>query len=488
MEFYRDATWVLEYIEDQLSKNEKVAGSLQAIVVQSCKKYKLKTNPKHIYAIISSYLKVKEHLDLLINKSGILKDIPVKKGKPVYVKGTITLLVYDLLLSKRKRIQMGKHPIKSFVLKHQVRLKGELGKLLVKRKVRSLSELSSGFNEDEKPVCWIRINGIRCKGDYESVIQELEKKFPNRVDHWKDITSGSIYKDEYVPNLYGVHVSDKITSHELYKRGKIIIQDRASCFPVHILNPNPSDVIIDACSAPGNKTTHAASYMYSGEDFTSIKIHAFERNPERAATLRKMIQTAGCEKGVEVHLGDFTKLGVPSHFPEVTGFIVDPSCSGSGIFGRQLMDQVNRSTPAASTTSSGDVDAPDEQETYEEDLEKTTLKNRLAKLSSFQFEIVKHAMSFPNAKKLVYSTCSIHAEENERVVIDLLTDNKVNQYGWRVASMDKVIPTWPRRGFASEFEEIYPPEEAQRLANGCIRAMPREDGGIGFFAVCFERD
>ena len=43
-------------------------------------------------------------------------------------------------------------------------------------------------------------------------------------------------------------------------------------------------------------------------------------------------------------------------------------------------------------------------------------EERLKKLSSFQSVILKKALSFPAVKKVVYSTCSIHSEENEQVL------------------------------------------------------------------------
>ena len=213
-----------------------------------------------------------------------------------------------------------------------------------------------------------------------------------------------------------------------------------------------------------------------------IKIHAFEKDPERAKTLQKMITTAGCSKGIKIHVGDFTKLGKPDQFPNVTGFIVDPSCSGSGIFGRKMIDKVN------STKETDEESIPAEEQEKEDFEREQDLKLRLSKLSSFQYQIVKHAMSFPSAKKICYSTCSIYPEENERVVIDLLLDSKVKEWGWKVRKRSGVIPTWSRRGFVKEFEEVFDKDIAQDLAEGCIRALPKDDGGIGFFAVCFERD
>ncbi|SCV00897.1 LAME_0G12706g1_1 [Lachancea meyersii CBS 8951] len=488
MNFYRDATWVLEYVEKTESQG-RVAGSLQTLVLNSCKRYKLKTNPKHIYAAVNSCWLYTEFLDTVLQRSKILKDIPKKKGEPAFNKTTIKLLVHDLLFSKSKRIQMGKHPIKEFVLKHKTRLNSELVRLKLKLKVTDLKQLVNDNKSDVTPVRWIRINPVRSHSKEKEVLAELQKKFPTQVTSWTEIAPGTIYHDEYVPNLFGVHPGDKITSHELYRTGKIIIQDRASCFPAHILNAQKSDVVIDACAAPGNKTTHVAAHIFQDEEPDSVKIHAFEKDPERAKTLRTMIKAAGCSKGIDVHVGDFTKIAKPSTFPNVTGFIVDPSCSGSGIFGRKTIDEHNRSKEQTSTVpKEEDGNAVPTEEDYQDIAEKD-LRTRLQKLSSFQFEIVRYALSFPSAKKLVYSTCSIHAEENERIVIDLLLDSKVKEAGWRVRKRAGVIPAWPRRGLYSEFEEVFRnEEEARELAEACIRVSPKEDGGIGFFAVCFERD
>ncbi|CEP61350.1 rRNA (cytosine-C5-)-methyltransferase RCM1 LALA0_S03e00892g [Lachancea lanzarotensis] len=487
MNFYRDATYVLEFVEKTEAQG-RVAGSLQTLVLNSCKKFNLKTNPKHIYAAVHSCWLYREFLDKILQRSKILKEIPKKKGEPAFNKTTIKLLVHDLLFSKSKRIQMGKHPIKEFVLKHKTRLNSEVVRLKLKLKVTDLRQLVNDNSSDITPVRWIRINPIRARNKEKEVLAELEKKFPTKVESWTEIVPGTIYHDEYIPNLFGVHPGDKVTSHELYKTGKIIIQDRASCFPAHILNAQKTDVVIDACAAPGNKTTHVAAHIFQNEAPDSVKVHAFEKDPERAKTLRTMIKSAGCSNGIEVHVGDFTKIAKPALFPKVTGFIVDPSCSGSGIFGRQAFDERNRNKEQGAAQKDDETTAHPSEEEHEDIAEKD-LKVRLQKLSSFQFEIVRYALSFPSAKKLVYSTCSVHAEENERIVIDLLLDSKVKEAGWRVRKRAGVIPTWPRRGLYTEFEEVFRDEEqAKELAEACIRVSPKEDGGIGFFAVCFERD
>lgn len=163
MNFYRDATWVLEDIEKEAAK-ERISGSMQTLVLKSCKRYKLKSNPKHIYAVLDSCWKYKPYLEKVMKKAHILEDIPKKKGKPLFSRLTLLLLCHDLLLSKQKRIQMGKHPIKDYVLKFKSPLHSEMVKLKLKLKVRELSELvlSEDISNDLPPVRWIRINPLKC--------------------------------------------------------------------------------------------------------------------------------------------------------------------------------------------------------------------------------------------------------------------------------------------------------------------------------------
>jgi hypothetical protein len=54
----------------------------------------------------------------------------------------------------------------------------------------------------------------------------------------------------------------------------------------------------------------------------------------------------------------------------------------------------------------------------------------------------------PNAKRIVYSTCSIHALENEHVVETILSRHPE----FTLAPRATVLPTWKRRGFPSEME------------------------------------
>lgn len=71
---------------------------------------------------------------------------------------------------------------------------------------------------------------------------------------------------------------------------------------------------------------------------------------------------------------------------------------------------------------------------------------RLERLAAFQLKMIQHSMKFPSVERIVYSTCSIHAVENEHVVFAALRSNEGIGRGFTLAPRSEVVPTWPRRG------------------------------------------
>lgn len=384
---------------------------------------------KRLFALCYGTLQYKTVLQAVITSAHLLK---YEKSLTLPV---ALVMVHDLLFSKGGKLACGKCKEKDAVMRHKTRLNAEFVKYKVKH---GLTQDAA----DETPVRWVRCNPVKAKPE------DLENAFAaaglTRVETFQ-VHQNAWYKDDFVSGLYGLHPSYPVSKMPLYRSGQLIIQDRASCFPVTILGPDSSSEYIDACAAPGNKTTQLAGF--------AKKVTAFERDPKRGAILEKMIATAGLSDRITVQLQDFTK-SQPSEFPKVHGLVVDPSCSGSGIFGRAGLQNE----------------------------EETPNTQRLDKLAEFQYIIVSHALKF-SAKTVVYSTCSIHATENERVVRRLLETPGIAKE-WRLRSRDSVLPGWPRRGLVQEFEGM---KNAAELADSCVRVNPIEDGGIGFFAACFER-
>jgi len=183
-------------------------------------------------------------------------------------------------------------------------------------------------------------------------------------------------------------------------------------------------------------------------------LYAFERNRKRFSTLKMMLAKAGCSNVSPINADFLTINPHDGQFSSVTHILLDPSCSGSGIVNR--LDHL--------------LEAEVEDDTGNED--------RLEKLAAFQLMMIKHAMRFPNVKKIVYSTCSIHATENERVVRNALNSEEATVGNFRLAPQMEVLPTWPRRGYLDELD-------SQDDASSLIRCLPGEDATNGFFVSCF---
>ena len=75
------------------------------------------------------------------------------------------------------------------------------------------------------------------------------------------------------------------------------------------------------------------------------------------------------------------------------------------------------------------------------DQTKSEDNSRVANLSAFQSKILSKACSFPSVDTIVYSTCSIHKEENEDVVAKFLHENSA----WELRCPYR-FARWKRRG------------------------------------------
>lgn len=197
---------------------------------------------------------------------------------------------------------------------------------------------STGDETPTRHPRWIRINTLKT-----TLEEELKQTFPafTKVMSLQEIISAppisrSIYIDEHIPDLVAIASPEEPTTFPAYRAGKLILQEKASCFPAYLLDYNElGGDAIDACAAPGNKTTHIAAIVASSG--MEGKVFACERDPERSKTLQKMVKIAGADDGLVTVKSkqDFTRLDpTKKEFANVKGLILDPSCSGSGIFGR----------------------------------------------------------------------------------------------------------------------------------------------------------
>jgi putative methyltransferase len=325
-------------------------------------------------------------------------------------------------------------------------------------------------------------------------------------------TKKAICFDPHIPNLVAVSPGTDFTKTEAYKSGAIILQDKASCFPAYLLNPSPEDGdVIDSCAAPGNKTTQLGAIVHSRSD-NPATIYAFEKDKFRAKTLEKMVKIAGSDGFTKIAQGqDFLRVKPNSpEYQNVGALLLDPSCSGSGIVGRDEMPELHAPEMSASGPAKGKMAKPakptkEDRKRKREDKEvkpktimvdddgketeissEKELQARIDALSGFQLTLLLHAMKFPAARKITYSTCSLYAGENEHVVLKALESEVAQERGWKILKrQDQVrgMRDWPVRG------DVAAAGGNQEVADGCIRAYKGDEHCVmGFFVAGFVRD
>lgn len=442
--------------------------------------------------------------------------------------------MHDLLLAKSGVAAHANHVLKLAVLRHKARLSAEFTKARIRRGYATLDALREAVEQGEledgdqpkelyKHPRWVRVNTLRTTMeeqmvttftgyDKASTIQEVQRA---------PASTKKYFEDPHIPNLLALPPKVDLSKSEAYAKGAIIFQDKASCFPAYLLDIGPDDGdAIDGCAAPGNKTTHlAAMVAQRNTNAKRQKVFAYERDKVRALTLEKMVKRASANSVVLIKPGaDFLAANPDSEeFAHVGAILLDPSCSGSGIVGRDdavkmhLPIQAAGSAPVAATqknkkrkrdhnpsqaNGSATVSLHLDDTVPEETPVEGQLSERLTALSTFQLRILTHAMRFPRASKITYSTCSIHFEENEGVVFRALASKIARARGWKILPRERQVQgmrDWNRRGVL-ETEKIDPDIDLEHLqkeeiCNACIRCEKgTEEATMGFFVAAFVRD
>ncbi|XP_022101884.1 probable 28S rRNA (cytosine-C(5))-methyltransferase isoform X2 [Acanthaster planci] len=272
-----------------------------------------------------------------------------------------------------------------------------------------------------------------------------------QADFVKTLKPRQFMCDVHLEDLLVFPPATDFHDHHLYRSGAIILQDKASCLPASVLAPPPESHVIDACAAPGNKTSHLAAILEN-----TGKVFAFDVDPKRVSTLSAMTAVSGATN-LEIAIQDFLKVNPrEERFSNVRYILVDPSCSGSGIVSR--LDHLTNDGQSNST-------------------------ERLEALAAVQVKLLSHALSFPHVKRVAYSTCSVHRAENEGVVAEALAANTDFE-------LDHLLPTWKNRGIKVADDSASretSPEIGGLDVSACLRAVPKEDLTNGFFVAVLQR-
>jgi 16S rRNA (cytosine967-C5)-methyltransferase len=111
--------------------------------------------------------------------------------------------------------------------------------------IEEVDQLLAWFNQS--PKIDLRVNTLK------TTITEVETAFIN--------AGVAVTRIPGLPQGLRIESPGAITELPGYKQGWWVIQDGSAQLVTYLLDPQPGETIIDACAAPGGKTTHIAELM-----------------------------------------------------------------------------------------------------------------------------------------------------------------------------------------------------------------------------------
>ena len=224
-----------------------------------------------------------------------------------------------------------------------------------------------------------------------------------------------------------------LASSKAFKEGLLTIQDESSMLVAHALDVLPNELILDACAAPGGKSTHLAEQLNNTGKVISLDLHEHKV---------KLIQANANRLGltnIETEALDSRK--VQERFANETfdRILLDAPCSGFGVMRRKP------------------------------DMKYTKTAEDIERIQTIQTNLL--AAVAPLLKKggiLVYSTCTIDKEENVGIVEAFLQDH--GDFSGDETLVNRM------------------PDSVKPLINDfSLQILPQDFGSDGFYIACLRK-
>lgn len=219
-------------------------------------------------------------------------------------------------------------------------------------------------------------------------VNTLKTDAAKLVERWRE---ENVEYDFVTRDWTGENLAFELKSHPpvnslgSFRDGWFYIQDPSTLLAPALLDAQPGETILDACAAPGGKTTFIAQQMDNHG-----KIIACDLDPNRLKLIRENCQRLGVTCA-EVALPSTVNSQPEARFDRI---LIDAPCSNTGVLRRRV------------------------------DLRWRIQLTEIERLRATQLDLLNQA-----AKQLkpdgiiVYSTCSLEPEENSGVVKQFLATN-----------------------------------------------------------------
>ena len=434
---------------DILDRTEGTAVHPDRLLTDSFKRYRYLTSLDRAFLTELTYgvIRWRGRLDWVIQH---FSKIPFKKIEP----GTLNILrlgLYQILFLSRTPSSAAVN--ESVELAKRIRGKGGAGfvNAVLRSSIRQKNEILYP-ERDQDPVLhisvvqshplwlvqrWVKELGAEetlrvCKHNNQIPLLTLRTNTLkiSRADLMETLRKKELKPFPSTFSEEGILLQDPPPTSELpfLKEVLYIIQDEASQLIASIVDPKPGERILDACAAPGGKTSHMAQTMENRGE-----IYALDLSKGKLDSIEEMCQRLGI-KIVKTIKGD-----AAASLPISKGFVfdrvlADVPCSGFGTL---------RKNP---------------------DLKWRRGEKDIQRLSELQLSILNNLSTYVKERGvLIYSTCTVFHEENEDVVERFLSKHPEFQ----IEPMDQIL--------SEKFHVL--------VRKGYFKTFPPKNEMDGFFAA-----
>jgi 16S rRNA (cytosine967-C5)-methyltransferase len=224
-----------------------------------------------------------------------------------------------------------------------------------------------------------------------------------------------------------------LATSQAYKNGMLTIQDESSMLASYALGAKENEFVLDACAAPGGKSTHIAEKMDNSGEVISIDIHE-----HKVKLINDNARRLGLDN-IKTIAMDSRLLGEQFKEESFDRVLLDAPCSGLGVMRRKP------------------------------DMKYTKTEQDVERLSTIQQNLLKSVA--PLLKKggiLVYSTCTVNKEENEITVKTFLQEN-------------------PQFEEDVQFKNRMPVAIQPLITGFDLQIFPQDFGSDGFYIACLRK-
>ncbi|XTR37366.1 16S rRNA (cytosine(967)-C(5))-methyltransferase RsmB [Paraclostridium tenue] len=333
---------------------------------------KIKSKKMSTYVKISLWLGIYQilFLDSIKDHAAVNESVALIKKYDKKSSGFVNAILRNVIRNKENIMEIDKKDIVEYLS-----IKYSYNQWLIRKWIE---EFGQEFTEDlleansEKPNLYIRSNTLKINRD--ELINKLREQ---GIDCSK---VNGIDEAIMVKNL------KNIENNKLFKEGYFTVQDISSMLVGKVANPKEEKLVLDVCSAPGGKTTHLGTIMKNTGQVISRDIF-----DHKLKLINNTVKRLGL-KNIKVE--NFDALNIDENSIDKFDYVIcDVPCSGMGIIKRK----------------------PEIKFKKEEEIKD---------LPIIQKKILNNASKYVKlGGNLIYSTCTIHDEENINIVKEFLNIN-----------------------------------------------------------------